>query len=489
MMRRRGCRSSWIKHVPDLGARAALLVRNLTWVTMSSLLSLAASAFVVLLLPKVLGVEDYGYFQLFLFFSSYAGALTLGWLDGMHLRYGGWEYADLDARVLSSQLRLLIVSQIGVSAAIMGIALAASGSPEHTFVLAAFALASVLLNVRGLPIVLLQATYRAREFARLVVIERVAYVALLVIALAVGSRDYRVMVWCALVALVIGAATALRSIQAAVRHRPASIEAGRHEAWQNIVAGLPLLVSNVAGMLVIGVMRLAIERRWGISAFGGVSLLLSLAGLAVAVVNVIGLVVFPLFRRLSSDRLRASFTALSTLLSATLLGLLVTYYPLRLLLEQWLPAYAEAWTYLVWILPVAVYESRQVLLLTTVLKVVRKERLLLAINLAMLGIAVVLALLTAVVLARMEFLIGAITGLVFLRALVSELVVGRHLGLPVARALLLDGAVAISFIVIGTTVESWSMVPLYLAVYAAYLFLRRASLGASFRHVSELLAT
>lgn len=475
--------------MPDLGSRATLLLRSLSWVTASSLLSLTTSVLVALVLPKVLGVEEYGYFQLFLFFSSYAGALTLGWLDGMHLRYGGSEYADLDASVLSSQLRLLIVTQLAVSAGIAGIAFVVPASPDHSFVLVAFAMASVLLNLRGLPIVLLQATYRAREFARLVVIERAAYVVLLIIAVISGSRDYRVMVGCALVALLIGAGTALRSIGDVVRHPPTRLTTGWREVWLNVVAGLPLLISNVAGMLMIGVMRLVIERRWGIAAFGGVSLLLSLAGLAVAVVNVVGLVIFPLFRRLSTDRLRANYVALSTLLSATLLGLLVSYYPLRAVLELWLPTYASAWGYLVWILPVAVYESKQVLLLNTLLKVMRKERLLLAINVMMLGLAVVVAVITGLVLARIELVIGSITLLVFLRALASELQVGRLLGLRLAPAVVLETAVVMSFIILGSTIESWLIVPLFLAVYGVYLLLRRSTLRASLRHASELLAT
>jgi len=297
------------------------------------------------------------------------------------------------------------------------------------------------------------------------------------------------MVGCALVALLIGAGAALRSIGDVVRHPPTRLSTGWREVWLNVVAGLPLLISNVASMLMIGVMRLVIERRWGIAAFGGVSLLLSLAGLAVAVVNVIGLVIFPLLRRLSTDRLRANYMALSTLLSAMLLGLLVTYYPLRAVLDLWLPTYASAWAFLVWILPITVYESKQVLLLNTLLKVLRKERLLLAINVMMLGLAVVAAVITGLVLARIELVIGSITFLVFLRTLVSELQVGRLLGLRLAPAVVLETAVVMSFIILGSTVESWLVLPLFLAVYGVYLLLRRSALRASLRHASELLAT
>jgi len=72
---------------------------------------------------------------------------------------------------------------------------------------------------------------------------------------------------------------------------------------------------------------------------------------------------------------------------------------------------------------------------------------------------------------------------------VSELQVGRLLGLRLAPAVVLETAVVMSFIILGSTVESWLVLPLFLAVYGVYLLLRRSALRASLRHASELLAT
>ena len=51
----------------------------------SFLLSILTS----LLVPKVLGVQEFGYWQLFLFYSSYTGFFSLGISDGMYLIEGG----------------------------------------------------------------------------------------------------------------------------------------------------------------------------------------------------------------------------------------------------------------------------------------------------------------------------------------------------------------------------------------------------------------
>lgn len=66
------------------------------YVISSNLLTLTVSTLVILVVPKLVGVKEFGYWQLFTFFSGYLGLLPLGWLDGIYLRYGGEKYSDLD---------------------------------------------------------------------------------------------------------------------------------------------------------------------------------------------------------------------------------------------------------------------------------------------------------------------------------------------------------------------------------------------------------
>ena len=72
------------------------LVKNFSYSLTSNLISLIISTLVVLVIPRIIGVEDYGFWQLYLFYSSYIGFLHFGWNDGIYLRYGGEEYDDLD---------------------------------------------------------------------------------------------------------------------------------------------------------------------------------------------------------------------------------------------------------------------------------------------------------------------------------------------------------------------------------------------------------
>lgn len=49
-------------------------------------------------------MEEYGYCQLHLFYSSYVGFLHFGWNDGIYLRYGGKNYIELDKKLFFFQI-------------------------------------------------------------------------------------------------------------------------------------------------------------------------------------------------------------------------------------------------------------------------------------------------------------------------------------------------------------------------------------------------
>ena len=70
--------------------------KNLFYTIASNIVSFACSVLITLIIPKRLGIDDYGYFQLYLFYTTYIGFLHLGWADGVLLRYGGAYYEILD---------------------------------------------------------------------------------------------------------------------------------------------------------------------------------------------------------------------------------------------------------------------------------------------------------------------------------------------------------------------------------------------------------
>ena len=86
--------------------------KNLIYAFSAQIISLLLSFIMSLIVPKILGVDKYSYWQLFLFYSSYVGFTTFGFSDGIYLRLGGKNYEDLDFRIIGSQIKLNMILQV-----------------------------------------------------------------------------------------------------------------------------------------------------------------------------------------------------------------------------------------------------------------------------------------------------------------------------------------------------------------------------------------
>ena len=87
-------------------------LKSVGYVFLSNFISFVISALITFLVPKKLGVDSYGYFQLYLFYSNYTGFLHFGWADGIFLRYGGEYYDKLNKRIFGGQIRLYCLVEL-----------------------------------------------------------------------------------------------------------------------------------------------------------------------------------------------------------------------------------------------------------------------------------------------------------------------------------------------------------------------------------------
>lgn len=66
-------------------------MKNFSYTLSSNFINLLVSAIVIFVVPKIINFEQYGYWQLFIFYSAYVPFLQFGWTDGIFLRYAGVE--------------------------------------------------------------------------------------------------------------------------------------------------------------------------------------------------------------------------------------------------------------------------------------------------------------------------------------------------------------------------------------------------------------
>ncbi|HFU4462582.1 TPA: hypothetical protein ACGO9K_001935 [Streptococcus suis] len=462
-------------------------VKNMLYTLSSNLISLIISVIVVLIVPKLLGVEEYGYWQLYIFYTSYVGFLHFGWNDGIYLRFGGEEYKNLDKRLFYSQFIELLGSQLIIAILIWLGSFVLVGDINRGFILQMVAIAMVLVNTRLMFFYILQATNRIKEFARLTMLDRIVYILLIVTFLLFGVRDFKLMIIADLVGKFISLFFAALSCKDIVFRSINTFYFTLSESIINISVGIKLMFANIASMLIVGIIRFGIERAWDVATFGKVSLTLSISNMMMIFINAVGIIMFPILRRTNQDRLANIYSTMRDFLMVILLGFLIIYYPLKTVMAAWLPQYAESLLYMSLVFPMFIYEGKMALLINTYLKTLRREKVMLKINLVSMILSLFMTYITTQVFVNLDMAILNIVILLAIRSAFAESYLAKELNIEVKKDIVLELLLTIVFILTGLFVNSWMMMIVYGIVYFIYLMIKRKDITGTIQNIKLLM--
>lgn len=468
-----------------MNSKILAFIKNFSYTFTSNIISLVISTLIVVVIPKLIGIEMYGYWQLYIFYSSYVGFMHFGWNDGVYLRYGGKEYDKLDKEKFFSQFYMLLISQLSIGLLLY----LASGfldlGYDKRFIIQMTAICLVLNNVRGMLTFLLQATNKFKEYAKITILDRLLYVLFIVAFLLLSIRDYRFMIVADLLGKGLSLAYAMWVNKAIVMQSLNKFRLTFSETWKNISAGIMLMFSSIASMLIIGIVRFGIEQGWNVGVFGKVSLTLSISNLFMTFINAIGLILFPLLRRTDRKKYPELYITMRTMLMPALLGLLLLYHPIRLILSTWLPQYTDSLLYMAILFPISIYEGKMSLLIITYLNTMRKERQMLFINLITLVISVTTTMITTFWLGNLEGAILTIPMLLAIRSILAELYLTKELEISVVKDIAAELIMSIIFIASGWYFKNYMTMVIYGSAYLIYLLLKRKQILSQLKFLKK----
>lgn len=78
-------------------------------VASSNMLTVVAGVFVGFIVPKILSVNDYGYYKLFSLYCTYIGLFSIGIVDGIVLKFGNYNLDMLDKQYVRSVFRCFLI--------------------------------------------------------------------------------------------------------------------------------------------------------------------------------------------------------------------------------------------------------------------------------------------------------------------------------------------------------------------------------------------
>ena len=453
-----------------------IFIRNVLFAFMAQGISLLLSILMSLIVPKILNVEQYAYWQLFIFYIGYVGFSHLGLTDGVYLKIGGKNYRDLEYSLYKSQLVLSLLFQIMVAVSLMAVVRHLQIEPRRLLVIAMALLYMLVFNAAGYFGYVFQAVNKTHTYSMSIIVDRAIFIVAVLAACLVADTNYLYFILFYILSKTIALGYCLWRGWDLVKAPFRLTKKVWYELWSNIFCGSKLLLANIASTLILGVGRIVVDSIWGLTAFGQISFSLSLTAFFLQFISQISMVLFPTLRQVDAHTQQKLYGIIRRALAYILPIAFVVYFPMKVILGIWLPAYQESLTYLAFLLPICTYDGKMQLLCNTYFKVLRKENWLLYCNVIASLLSVVLCTVGAYCFdSVLAVVLGMVVAIAF-RSMVAEICLAKMMGAPIAAKLLGESLLVIAFL-IGNTVfagiRSWI---LFVILYGVYLYRGRGEI-------------
>ena len=449
------------------------ILENITYTFTANILTILISIIMTLILPKFLGVTDYSYYQLYIFFISYVGFFHFGWIDGIYLKIGGMEYNDLEKSNYVTQFWMLNVLDIIIAAIISIFALFTIKNIDKSFVLISTSVCGVITILRTYLLFILQSTNRIKEYAKYTRVDRFIYFALVIVFLFLGFKNYKIILYIDIFSKLVALVLCANKMKDIVFGKLNISKNTLLEIFENISIGIKLMLANIASTLIIGVVRFGIQKNWDIETFGKISLTLNISNLLMTFINAVAVIMFPLLRREEESNLPRIYTILRNTLMIFLYMMLIFYYPIKLILSTWLPQYADSLRYMALLFPICIYESKMSMLINTYLKSFRKEKSMLIINTISLILSLILTILSVFILNNLTWAILSIVFLLGFRCVIGELVLTKIMNILIYKDIILETVLTAIFIISSWFINNMFCSIIYTCFYLIYVFIKR----------------
>lgn len=322
-------------------------LKNILIVAISNIAKLLSGVLVGLLLPKIIGVTDYGYYKTFTLYGVYVGLFTLGITDGIYLKFGGCSYDSLDKKSFRFYSVFFFALQF-IFSAIMALFSCFCLPEEYRFIFVCLALYLFFFNITSYFQIISQITDRFAELSIRNLLQSLFQAgAVIILFFTSNGSDHGSYRLFTIIYVSITCFLALWYIftyRDIVFGKRNSFKSEKKELKVFVSIGIPLLISNLSMLLLLSFDRQFVNVLFDKDTYAVYAFAYNMLSLFTTALAAISVVIYPTLKRTTADTLKASYSKLIySILSLSFLGLAV-YFPLTAFVPWFLPKYEGSLT-------------------------------------------------------------------------------------------------------------------------------------------------
>ncbi|MBC9022878.1 hypothetical protein LHV02_09060 [Limosilactobacillus fermentum] len=328
-------------------------LKNIAQVMFGNAALLLSQVLTGFVLPKLMSVESFGNYRIFMLYGTYAGLLHFGFVDGILFKYGGKNIDDIKREEISKYFSVFIVIEAITSMVIIAISVLFFFGSKYGFIFFAIGIYSFVLNVVTFFQYFSQAIMRFGLVSSASLIQA-ATISMIIISILISKligfskgvnyRTYVVMyigVYCVL--LVFYTLGYKQSNQ----YNKISITSkyGTNGINEVFKVGLPITIAYQISNLTLNLDNQFVSMFFSARTFAKYSFAYNLISITVSVVLAVAMVLFPYLNKLGKAAALKQYINNIDYILLFAYASLISYYPVRIIIQWFLPKYQESLVY------------------------------------------------------------------------------------------------------------------------------------------------
>ena len=438
--------------------------KDILKVAFSNIAKLLSGVLVGLLLPKIIGVTDYGYYKTFTLYGVYVGLFTFGITDGIYLKFGGQDYDALVKVKFRFYTRFYFLMELCFSVIAAVVALLFLPG-EYRFIFLCLAVYLLFFNITSFFQTISQITGRFTELSVRNLLQslfQAAVILFMYFSSDIYSYRFFTIFYVSITCML--ALWYIYTYRDLVFGKSSGYQATRDDLKYFVVSGTPLLVSNLSMLLLLSLDRQFVNVLFTTDEYAVYAFAYNILTLFSTTLSAISTVLYPALKRTNKGNLKTSYSKLTfSVILLSYVGALL-YFPLLKFIPWFLPKYTDALPIFRIIIPGLAVSSAVTIVMHNYYKVLGKNILFFRNCLCILAASFTANLVAYLIFGTREAISVASIVVLLLWYLLSERLFVKQYGIHFTKNLLYIIVMSAGFY-LSTMIDTWWLeMIIYLAV-------------------------
>lgn len=319
--------------------------KSIVNVAISNIIKLFSSVLVAFLIPKIMGVKDYGLYKTFTLYATYVGIFQLGFTDGLYLKYGDKDYSNLDRNRFSFYSLFFILSQFLFLFGFFVFGFLAFNR-KYLFITSMLGAYLLTTNLIAYYQMISQITLRFGELSIRNIVQSVLNI-LSVVLLYVLYKKNNSEIPFQFYVIAINAISFILCIWYILSYRAITFskpicQDARKEIIGCVRIGFPLMIANLCSTLILIVDRQFVNILFDNATYAVYAFAYNLLALITTLTSAISIVLYPTMKRENKDVLVQKYPAFCSLILMLVFLCCAIYFPLTVFIKWFLPSYKDS---------------------------------------------------------------------------------------------------------------------------------------------------